>query len=95
MARPTRPIMASAVCGAESVSAREYVGRVGRLKSLAHRAASHFGGFDVIATPTLCLTPPVLADARATTEEQGIKNWSASCALRRAVHGWLLRLRAV
>jgi aspartyl-tRNA(Asn)/glutamyl-tRNA(Gln) amidotransferase subunit A len=56
------PIMASAVRGAESVSAREYVGRVGRLKSLAHRAASHFGGFDVIATPTLCLTPPVLAD---------------------------------
>jgi aspartyl-tRNA(Asn)/glutamyl-tRNA(Gln) amidotransferase subunit A len=56
------PIMASAVRGAESVSAREYVGRVGRLKSLARRAAPRFDGFDVIATPTLCLTPPVLAD---------------------------------
>jgi hypothetical protein len=36
------PIMASAVRGAESVSAREYLGRVGRLKSLASCAAPCF-----------------------------------------------------
>jgi aspartyl-tRNA(Asn)/glutamyl-tRNA(Gln) amidotransferase subunit A len=56
------PIMASAVRGGESASARDYLGRVGRLKSLARRAAPRFEGIDVIATPTLCLTPPVLSD---------------------------------
>jgi len=60
------PIMASAVRGAESVSARDYLGRVARLKSLAGRAAPRFDGIDVIATPTLCLTPPVLADVSDT-----------------------------
>ena len=44
------------------MSAREYLGRVGRLKSLARRAVPRFDGMDIIATPTLCLTPPVLAD---------------------------------
>jgi aspartyl-tRNA(Asn)/glutamyl-tRNA(Gln) amidotransferase subunit A len=33
-----------------------------RLKSLAGRAAPRLDGIDVIATPTLCLTPPVLAE---------------------------------
>ena len=33
-----------------------------RLKSLAGRAVSRFYGIDIIATPTLCLTPPVLAE---------------------------------
>jgi aspartyl-tRNA(Asn)/glutamyl-tRNA(Gln) amidotransferase subunit A len=56
------PIMAPAVRGAEGVSAGEYLGRLGRLKSLAGRAAPRFDGIDVIATPTLCLTPPALAD---------------------------------
>ena len=56
------PIMASAVRGAESVSAREYLGRVWRLKSLADRAAHRFDGIDVIATPTLCITPPKLSE---------------------------------
>jgi aspartyl-tRNA(Asn)/glutamyl-tRNA(Gln) amidotransferase subunit A len=56
------PIMASAVHGAENVSAREYLGRLARLKSLAGRAAPRLDGIDVIATPTLCLTPPVLAE---------------------------------
>jgi aspartyl-tRNA(Asn)/glutamyl-tRNA(Gln) amidotransferase subunit A len=60
------PIMASAVRGAESVSARDYLGRVGRLKSLARRVTPRFDGIDVIATPTLCLTPPALADVSDT-----------------------------
>ena len=33
-----------------------------RLKSLAGRAVPRFDGIDIIATPTLCLTPPVLAE---------------------------------
>jgi aspartyl-tRNA(Asn)/glutamyl-tRNA(Gln) amidotransferase subunit A len=56
------PIMASAVRGAERVSAREYLGRASRLRVLAGRAAHRFDEIDVIATPTLCLTPPILSD---------------------------------
>jgi aspartyl-tRNA(Asn)/glutamyl-tRNA(Gln) amidotransferase subunit A len=56
------PIMAPAVHGAEALSARDYLSRVGRLQALARRAALRFDGIDVIATPTLCITPPVLAE---------------------------------
>lgn len=56
------PIMAPAVRGAEGLSAREYLRRLGRLRSLARQAKQHFAGIDVIATPTLCITPPVLSE---------------------------------
>jgi aspartyl-tRNA(Asn)/glutamyl-tRNA(Gln) amidotransferase subunit A len=56
------PIMAPAVHAAEALSAREYLARLGRLRVLARRAATRFDGIDVMATPTLCITPPVLAD---------------------------------
>jgi aspartyl-tRNA(Asn)/glutamyl-tRNA(Gln) amidotransferase subunit A len=62
------PIMASAVRGADTVSARDYLGRIGRLKALARRAPPRFDGIDVIATPTLCLTPPVLSDVGDSDE---------------------------
>lgn len=55
------PIMAPAVRGAETLSARDYLARLGRLKALARRAATRFDGIDVIATPTLCITPPLLS----------------------------------
>jgi aspartyl-tRNA(Asn)/glutamyl-tRNA(Gln) amidotransferase subunit A len=48
------------------VNALEYLGRLGRLNSLARRARPRFDEIDVIATPTLCLTPPVLADVSDT-----------------------------
>jgi aspartyl-tRNA(Asn)/glutamyl-tRNA(Gln) amidotransferase subunit A len=56
------PIMAPAVAGAEALSARDYLMRLGRLQALARRATPRFNGIDVIATPTLCITPPVLAE---------------------------------
>ena len=56
------PIMAPAVRGAEALSAREYLARLGRLQSLARQAKRRFGGIDVIATPTLCITPPLLSE---------------------------------
>ena len=56
------PIMAPAVHGAEALSARDYLGRLGRLQALARRAVPRFDGIDVIATPTLCITPPILAE---------------------------------
>ena len=56
------PIMAPAVRGAEALSARDYLARLGRLQSMARQVGSSFDGIDVIATPTLCITPPVLSD---------------------------------
>jgi aspartyl-tRNA(Asn)/glutamyl-tRNA(Gln) amidotransferase subunit A len=59
------PIMAPAVRGAEALGAREYLGRLGQLQSLARQAKQRFDGIDVIATPTLCITPPVLSELGA------------------------------
>ena len=56
------PIMAPAVRAAENLSARDYLARLAQLRSLAPKAAARFQDIDVIATPTLCLTPPVLSD---------------------------------
>ncbi len=56
------PIMAPAVRGAEALSARDYLSRLGRLRVLARRAQPRFDGIDVIATPTLCITPPILSE---------------------------------
>ena len=56
------PILAPAVRGAEALSARDYLARLGRLRTLARRTVPRFDGIDVIATPTLCITPPVLSE---------------------------------
>jgi aspartyl-tRNA(Asn)/glutamyl-tRNA(Gln) amidotransferase subunit A len=56
------PIMASAVRGAENLSAREYLARLGRLKVLARCAAPRLDTIDVVASPTLCITPPLLSE---------------------------------
>ena len=56
------PVIAPAVRDAENLSAREYLARVARLASLARRAAPRLDGVDVIASPTLCLTPPLLSE---------------------------------
>jgi aspartyl-tRNA(Asn)/glutamyl-tRNA(Gln) amidotransferase subunit A len=56
------PVIASAVRNAESVSARDYLARIARLRALARRAAPHLDAIDVIASPTLCLTPPLMSD---------------------------------
>jgi aspartyl-tRNA(Asn)/glutamyl-tRNA(Gln) amidotransferase subunit A len=56
------PIMAPAVRGAETLSARDYLSRLGRLRAIARRATPRFDEIDVIATPTLCITPPVLSE---------------------------------
>src|SRR5579863_8623845 len=61
------PIMAPAVRGVDALSAREYLARLGRLQSLARQARPSFDGIDIIATPTLCITPPVLSE-RGTPE---------------------------
>src|SRR5205823_8395754 len=53
---------APAVRNAESLSAREYLARVARHDNLAQSAAPRLDAVDVIALPTLCLTPPLMSD---------------------------------
>ena len=56
------PVIAPAVHAAESLSARDYLARGARLRALAQRAAPRLTAVDVIASPTLCLTPPLMSD---------------------------------
>jgi aspartyl-tRNA(Asn)/glutamyl-tRNA(Gln) amidotransferase subunit A len=56
------PVIAPAVRNAENLSAREYLARVSRLNNLARAAAARLDRIDVIASPTLCLTPPLMSD---------------------------------
>jgi aspartyl-tRNA(Asn)/glutamyl-tRNA(Gln) amidotransferase subunit A len=50
------------VHNAETLSARNYLARHRRLNALARSAASRFDEVDVIASPTLCLTPPPMSE---------------------------------
>jgi aspartyl-tRNA(Asn)/glutamyl-tRNA(Gln) amidotransferase subunit A len=56
------PLIAPAVRNADSLTARDYLVRAGRLGDLARAAASRFDAVDVIASPTLCLTPPLMSE---------------------------------
>ncbi|HJU16375.1 MAG TPA: amidase [Stellaceae bacterium] len=56
------PVMAPAIRNAEILSARDYLARIMRLRALARSAALRLDDVDVIASPTLCLTPPPMAD---------------------------------
>ncbi|HZT51538.1 MAG TPA: amidase [Stellaceae bacterium] len=56
------PVIRPLVQGAEQLSAREYLARLHRLRGLARAVPARFEGLDVIASPTLCLTPPPMAD---------------------------------
>jgi len=52
----------AAIRSAESLSALDYLARVARLADLARAAAARLDTVDVIASPTLCLTPPLMSD---------------------------------
>jgi aspartyl-tRNA(Asn)/glutamyl-tRNA(Gln) amidotransferase subunit A len=56
------PVIAPAIRQAETLSARDYLARIARLKALARTAAPRLDAVDVIASPTLCLTPPLMAE---------------------------------
>jgi len=53
------PVIAPALRDAENLSARDYLAR---LRALARSAAPRLDAVDVIASPTLCLTPPLMSD---------------------------------
>jgi len=56
------PVNAPALKTAETLSAREYLSRRLRLLAAATTAAAHFDNVDVIATPTVMVSPHVLAE---------------------------------
>lgn len=56
------PVIAPAVRSANSLSALDYLARVARLAHLARAAAARLDTVDVIASPTLCLTPPLMSE---------------------------------
>ena len=56
------PVIAPAVRNAEALSARDYLARIARLRALARSAAPRLDTLDVIASPTLCLTPPPMSE---------------------------------
>jgi aspartyl-tRNA(Asn)/glutamyl-tRNA(Gln) amidotransferase subunit A len=56
------PVNVPALKRAENLSAREYLARLLRLKAAGRSAAARFGDIDVIATPTVRLSPHVFAD---------------------------------
>jgi aspartyl-tRNA(Asn)/glutamyl-tRNA(Gln) amidotransferase subunit A len=56
------PVIAPAVRNAETLSARDYLARLERLRALARSAAPRLAAVDVIASPTLCLTPPLMSE---------------------------------
>jgi aspartyl-tRNA(Asn)/glutamyl-tRNA(Gln) amidotransferase subunit A len=68
------PMSAPALRNAENVSAREYLARRDRLNKLARSAAPRFDEVDVIASPTLCMTPPLMSE---------VSDWQIN---RRIVH---------
>ena len=62
------PVIAPAVRNAETLSARDYLARIARLRAMARSAAPHFHDVDVIASPTLCLTPPLMSEEVADAD---------------------------
>jgi aspartyl-tRNA(Asn)/glutamyl-tRNA(Gln) amidotransferase subunit A len=58
------PVIAPAVRNAETLSARDYLARLGRMRRLAPAARARFDAVDVIVSPTLCVTPPLMDEVR-------------------------------
>jgi aspartyl-tRNA(Asn)/glutamyl-tRNA(Gln) amidotransferase subunit A len=56
------PVIAPAVRNAESLSAPDYFARIARLRALARSAVPRLDAVDVLASPTLCLTPPLMSE---------------------------------
>jgi aspartyl-tRNA(Asn)/glutamyl-tRNA(Gln) amidotransferase subunit A len=76
------PVIAPAVRNAQNLTARDYLARAARLRALAEAAAPRLTAVDVIASPTLCLTPPLMsevadADSHLRVNRRIIRNTAA------------------
>jgi aspartyl-tRNA(Asn)/glutamyl-tRNA(Gln) amidotransferase subunit A len=56
------PVISPAVRNAVALNARGYLARIARIRALARTAAPRLHAVDVIASPTLCLTPPLMSE---------------------------------
>ena len=56
------PIVAPIMKVVEGLDARSYLARLWKLKSAGRRVLQRFAAIDVIATPTLAFTPPVMTE---------------------------------
>jgi aspartyl-tRNA(Asn)/glutamyl-tRNA(Gln) amidotransferase subunit A len=56
------PVIRPLVQNAEKLSARDYLARVHRLRRLALSVPARFAEVEVIASPTLCITPPLMSE---------------------------------
>jgi aspartyl-tRNA(Asn)/glutamyl-tRNA(Gln) amidotransferase subunit A len=56
------PVIAPAVRNAKALGATDYLARIARIRALTLSAAPRLDGLDVIASPTLCLTPPLMSE---------------------------------
>src|SRR5215472_9446692 len=89
--KPWMLLFTPAVRSAKSLSALEYLARVALLADLARASAARLDTVDVIASPTLCLTPPLMsqvADAdshlrvnRRIVRNTGWVNYLGLCAI--------------
>jgi aspartyl-tRNA(Asn)/glutamyl-tRNA(Gln) amidotransferase subunit A len=59
------PMIAPLVLNAEKLGATTYLARLWRLKAASRAVLARFAGVDVLASPTLCLTPPAMAEIGA------------------------------
>ncbi|HXQ50786.1 MAG TPA: amidase [Stellaceae bacterium] len=60
------PIMAPAVKNAETLTAREYLARLQRVRSLSRTAQERFADVEVFVSPTVCATPALISEVRDT-----------------------------
>ncbi len=66
------PVIAPAVRNAENLSTREYLARTARLGILTRTAAPRLAAVDVIASPTLCVTPPLMSEVADAESHLGV-----------------------
>lgn len=62
------PIIASRVRDGGDISAREFLGRKRQLQDIARSASGYFDDIDVIVSPTVAITPPILQDIEEIDE---------------------------
>jgi aspartyl-tRNA(Asn)/glutamyl-tRNA(Gln) amidotransferase subunit A len=58
------PIIEPVVRGTAALSARDYLARIWRLRELAGAVQARFADVEVIASPTLAVAPPLIAEVR-------------------------------
>ena len=85
------PVNRTIVQNMDKLAARDYLARIYRLRRLARAVSARFAEVEVIASPTLCVTPPLMADVATPEGHLGVNrrlvrntvwvNYCGLCAL--------------